>query len=239
MQKVEIVGQKYSMVTVLEEIDSESGRRRFKCMCDCGNIFERDHTNIAYRKGNQSCGCMAKAWQAEAQKTHGGRYTKLYKIWQGVKSRSVNSGCFSDKQQHAEYKIKGITICEEWLDYQTFSDWANANGYLEGKGLSIDRIENTKGYYPDNCRWTTSDIQAQNTKILWKTNNSGYRGVSLTTRKKNPYRATIYISGKQIALGSYPTAYEAAIAYDTYVRDNKLEHNSNGLLENTRNINER
>lgn len=235
MQKTNIIGQKFSMITVLEEIESVNGRRRYKCLCECGHTFDRDHNNIAYRKGNQSCGCAAKQWQSEAKKTHGERYTKLYKVWQGVKSRSINSGSFFDRPEHDEYKAKGITICNEWLDYQVFSNWAKDNGYIEDKGLSIDREDNTKGYFPENCRWTTSDIQAQNTKVLWKTNNSGYRGVSLTARKKNPYRAIIYVQGKQIALGSYSTALEAAIAYDTYVHEHKLEHNSNGLL-NTKGI---
>lgn len=230
MQKTDIIGQKFSMITVAEEVNAVNSRRRYKCLCDCGNTFERDHTNIVYRKGNQSCGCMSKQWQAEAKKTHGERYTKLYRIWQGIKSRSINSGSFFDRPEHEEYKVKEITICDEWLDYASFSEWSKINGYGEGKGLSIDREDNTKGYYPDNCRWTTSDIQSQNTKVLSKANKSGYRGVSLTKRKKNPYRAIIYVKGKQIALGSYSTALEAAIAYDTYVHENNLEHNSNGLV---------
>ena len=230
MQKTDIIGQKFSMLTVIEEVDPVNGRRRYKCLCNCGTTLERDYTNIVYKKGKQSCGCMSKQWQAEAKRTHGERYTKLYKIWQGVKARSVNSGSFHDRPEHEEYKTKGITICDEWLDYTAFSKWAKDNGYEEGKGLSIDRKDNVKGYNPINCRWTTSEIQSQNTKILSKANKSGYRGVSLTERKKNPYRATIYVKGEQIALGSYPTAIEAAMAYDTYVYENNLEHNSNGLI---------
>lgn len=230
MQKTDIVGQKFSMVTVIEEVEAVKGRRRYKCLCDCGKTFERDHTNLVYRKGKQSCGCMSKVWQAQAKKVHGERYTKLYKVWQGIKSRSINSGSFFNRPQHEEYKLKEITICEEWLDYSNFSKWAKSNGYSEDEGLSIDRKDNTKGYYPENCRWTTSSVQSQNTKVLSKANKSGYRGVSLTTRKKNPYRAIIYVEGKQIALGNYPTALEAATAYDTYVYENNLEHNHNGLV---------
>ena len=231
MQKVDLVGQVFSLLTVIKEVPPLNNRKRYLCICECGGSIEKSYSSLKSTIGNKSCGCMSKTWQAEAKKTHGDRYVKLYAIWRGIKSRSINSGTFNDRDKHAEYKRKSITICQEWLDYTTFSKWAKENGYKEDQNLSIDRRDNEKGYFPDNCRWTTKDIQAQNTKVIWATNTTGYRGVSITTRKKNPYRAIIYVKGKQINLGNYSTALEAAIAYDTYVKNNSLEHNSNNLLE--------
>lgn len=62
---------------------------------------------------------------------------------------------------YPDYGGRGITVCDEWKrDFQAFYDWAMANGYNDT--LSIDRKDNDKGYSPDNCRWATTEIQANN-----------------------------------------------------------------------------
>ena len=67
-------------------------------------------------------------------------------------------------------------MCSEWLSsYDVFYDWAINNGYYEG--LSIDRIDNNKGYSPDNCRWVDQKTQSDNTRrcfYLWY-NNKWYK----------------------------------------------------------------
>lgn len=76
---------------------------------------------------------------------------KLHNVWNGMKNRCYNKN----------YGGRGITICSEWKDnFQAFYQWSIDNGYKEG--LSIDRVDNDKGYSPDNCRWTDRKEQAQN-----------------------------------------------------------------------------
>lgn len=58
------------------------------------------------------------------------------------------------------YGAKGVSVCDEWKDFSEFSKWAMANGYADN--LSIDRIENDKGYFPENCRWATPQEQTDN-----------------------------------------------------------------------------
>lgn len=88
---------------------------------------------------------------------HGKSKTRLYKIWQGIKTRCYNK---SNRGYH-DYGERGIKVCQEWLDdFGAFYNWAINNGYQDN--LTIDHIDVNKGYEPDNCRWTTPKQQANN-----------------------------------------------------------------------------
>ena len=140
----------------------------------------------------------------------------------------MKNRCYNIKNtRYKDYGAKGITICNEWLeDKRKFIDWALQNGF--SPELSIDRIDNNKGYSPDNCRWVNQSIQSQNTRKIHSTNTSGYRGVSLNVNDK--YECYISVNNKRISLGFYSTALEAAKVYDTYVLDNNLSHTLNGVI---------
>lgn len=136
---------------------------RWECMCQCGNVFEVMGDNIRRTK---SCGCLqalAGKFTGERNTKHGdasnGIRTRLYRIWSGMKTRCYNK----NSPEYDRYGGAGIDMLDEWrYDYLSFKEWALENGYADE--LSIDRIDGTKGYYPDNCRWATSKMQQNNLK---------------------------------------------------------------------------
>lgn len=92
---------------------------------------------------------------------HGLSYTPIYEAWKGMKGRC---NCSSDIA-YKNYGGRGIKVCSEWEnDPVAFYNWSINNG--RKKGLSIDRIDNNKGYSPDNCRWTTKTVQNRNRRCV-------------------------------------------------------------------------
>lgn len=198
---------------------TENSKRKFRYglyKCFCGNEFKTQISDI--NKGTtKSCGCF----QKQRSTTHGLNKHRLYNIWAEMKAR-----CNNQKNKHFnDYGGRGITVCDRWLDVRNFID----DMYPTFKdGLSIDRIDNNKGYSKDNCRWTTNIIQSRNTRLIRINNSSGYRGVSFNKKKKK-FVAQIMVNLKYKHLGYFDTAIDGAKAYNNYVINNNLEHTKNNF----------
>ena len=208
------LGRLYSSKT------SKHKRRYGLYKCYCGNKFKSDMSKIK-NKHTKSCGCYKMEVLIERNTTHGLTDSKLHSIWSTMLDRCQNK----NNKGYKNYGGRGIDVCNEWKnDFMSFYSWATNNGYKDG--LSIDRINNDLGYSPSNCRWTTKETQARNTRQIMITNTSGYRGVGWHKTSKK-WIAKININKKRIYLGYFSDKVEAAKAYDKYIEDNKLEHTRN------------
>ncbi len=96
---------------------------------------------------------------------HGMRHTLFYEVWKGIKQRCYNK----NHMYYKNYGGKGIVMSTEWLTFRNFMD-DMLDGYLDHqkkfgiKNTSIDRLDNSKHYCKENCRWTTRQIQMNNTR---------------------------------------------------------------------------
>lgn len=121
----------------------------------CKNEYEVDPNKLQYR---DHCGCMKKGVIASKFAKSHPQLTMTIKHMIGRCNNPNN-------QDYYNYGARGITICEEWIaDRNSFFSWSTENGFEEGRNLSIDRIDSTKGYSPDNCRWVDAVVQGRNTR---------------------------------------------------------------------------
>ena len=155
--------QKFGRLTYLKDDDdmicSNKKVRMVLCKCDCGNI--RTVTLNSLRQGVIiSCGCFQKEIASKTHFYHGGRKNgSEYTTWQGMKSRCYNPNHTSYKN----YGAKGVTVCDEWLEYGNgFNNFVKDLGKKPSIDYTLDRIDGTKGYSKDNCRWETRSNQNKN-----------------------------------------------------------------------------
>lgn len=165
---IDLTGKRFGRLVVVKRHGThitKSGSKSvtWECRCDCGGTTIVSGYNLK-RGHTKSCGCIRK----EMHTTHGQTDTRLFHIWQGIKTR-----CYTKTSvNYKKYGAKGITMCDEWKDdFRAFYRWSMANGYLDE--LSIDRIDGNKGYSPDNCRWADIYTQNQNRTFTKKEKEAG------------------------------------------------------------------
>lgn len=192
------VGDRFGRLTTISKPSTEKGRKRVAVTCDCGaEKLVRVDSLLSGR--TTSCGCL----RVQIVSRHGSYKTRLYRLWSGMLSR-----CRNDRP----YVERGITVCDEWHDFESFRQWASEAGYPNG--LTIDRIDNAKGYSPDNCRFASYTVQNQNRRKP-SNNTSGYIGVY---KLQGGWRARARRHKQTVHLGVFDDPVEAAQARDTFVR---------------------
>ena len=164
---INLVGETFGRLTVLEKQPESKIKLKWICQCDCGK-----RTIVlggGLKSGNtRSCGCLKMEGGRDGKITHGQSDSPTYKSWSDMKSRCNNPR----KLDYPDYGGRGIQVCDRWMN--SFSLFLADMGFRPN-GTTLDRIDVNGHYQPDNCRWATQKQQQRNKR---NTRNVLFRGRS-------------------------------------------------------------
>lgn len=161
MKSESLVGNRYARYVVVKALST----RLVECLCDCGKTKKVYYHDLLSGKV-KSCGCFGIEQRRKSVWKHGltsvlhqpnGRHP-LFATWHNMLRRCMDPRTPSYKT----YGARGVTVCNRWLDFAAFVE---DMGEKPKGNYSLDRIDGTKGYSPDNCRWATDAQQCHNSKV--------------------------------------------------------------------------
>ena len=163
--------------------------RKAEYLCECGKTTIAFTANVN-RGHTSSCGCLRKKANSQRFTTHGhkshGKRTKVYVAWMNMRAR-----CSDPKRPgFKHYGGRGIGVCDRWQ--HSFEAFLEDMGE-PAPGLTLDRIDNSKGYSKENCRWVTMSVQALNKRncVRYELNGKS-QTLSEWSRENGIGRLTMY-----------------------------------------------
>lgn len=165
--------------------------RRYFIKGYCGK-----HLKKYYKYGDATFGL--------SHSSHGMSSTSTYMSWENMRARCNNP----NNANYYNYGYRNIKVCDRWSNFNLFLQDMGERP----EGMTLDRLDPNKDYFPENCRWADSTTQVLNTRID-KRNSTGYRGVGVFGKK---YKACITSNYTSIWIGSFNTPEEAAWMYDQW-----------------------
>lgn len=171
--RVPMVGKVFGRLTVKSQGEDLYGGLAWVCECSCGEMTLVNGGHLR-RGAVQSCGCLKREpTPYESQyRTHGMTNTPTYKSWQSMHQRCGNPS----SDQYPIYGGRGVKVCRQWDRFEAFHEDMGDRP----KGFTLDRIDPDGHYQPDNCRWASPKLQANNRR---NTSRIEWGGEILTTRQ--------------------------------------------------------
>ena len=204
-------GARFGRLVAKRDTGEKQGTNHiWECDCDCGNTCYVNTGRLGIT--TNSCGCL----KIDSHRTHNMSKTRLYNIWTLMKGR-----CFNEKSSgYKNYGARGITVCDEWLKFENFYEWAMNNGYRED--LTIERKNNDGNYEPSNCKWADLRTQANNRRNWGEVE---YYGI---VKDNTGYRAQVTVNGKKIYIAHSTDDIEYLVnERNKYIDEHNLPNKKN------------
>ena len=193
----DLMGQVFGRLTVVEKAENIGLKTAWLCRCECGKTKVVRTWHLTWRKVI-SCGCYRDQVTGARNRTHGMTGTPEYRTWYHMLDRCNKP----NDPSYPNYGGRGIKVCPEWHSFDKFY----ADMGSRPKGLTLERVDNERGYGPDNCVWADRYQQAKNARPVY---NSA-TGVVGVWKKGKRYKAYIKERGTKKYLGSASTVEAAS-----------------------------
>jgi hypothetical protein len=150
----DITGQKFGRLLAIKYVGKTKSKIYWLFKCDCGSEKKIIKSSVVCGR-TRSCGCMLKENKGAEKSANPMFKNPLNGIWRNMLDRCYNVNHISYKS----YGARGITVCDRWLNLYNFCE---DMGERLSLAHSIDRIDNSLGYFKENCTWATNKEQARN-----------------------------------------------------------------------------